>query len=313
MPETARLLREGTLVAHRMAVGLPTSTPAFQAAVMYGGPVDVPAFEYLDKTTLQYHWFVQPWTSAQADERHGRGRRGILEGGRAYGCVLSGGAADSVLTFAGLLRLSPGWVKFGLLGMIGQVVGLAGALGRAVASTTKQFLCAPGRRRGPRSSDAGRMRSLWHRVLREFFTLGVLADIRAGVPAVYVNYVGYDVVSHAWGPAHRNALRALRPIDRSIGQIARAIREQHTHEYELYVLSDHGQLQSVPFEAVSGGLPVGEVVLRALQVEHEPVTSIVHGGGRRGVWAEGLCIVPAGPNMNIYLTDRPGHATEAEL
>ena len=28
---------------------------------------------------------------------------------------------------------------------------------------------------------------------------------------------------------------------------------------------------------------------------------------RTGIWAGDLCFVPAGPNVNIYLTQRPGH------
>jgi len=32
-----------------------------------------------------------------------------------------------------------------------------------------------------------------------------------------------------------------------------------------------------------------------------------------GTWAGPVCIVPAGPNVNIYLTDRPGHVSEAEI
>jgi hypothetical protein len=33
---------------------------------------------------------------------------------------------------------------------------------------------------------------------------------------------------------------------------------------------------------------------------------------RNAVWVGNLCVVPAGPNANVYLTDVPGHAT-AEL
>ena len=48
MPALARLLRDGALGLHSIPSGLPTSTPAFQAGLMYGGPVDVPAFEFLE-------------------------------------------------------------------------------------------------------------------------------------------------------------------------------------------------------------------------------------------------------------------------
>src|SRR5262245_56259550 len=64
MPELARLVRRGDLAIHPIPVGLPSSTPAFQAGLMYGGPVDVPGFEFLDKRTGTYRGFPRPWDAA---------------------------------------------------------------------------------------------------------------------------------------------------------------------------------------------------------------------------------------------------------
>jgi len=46
--------------------------------------------------------------------------------------------------------------------------------------------------------------SVW---VRELFTLAVARDIYAGAPAIYVNYLDYDVLSHAYGPRHGPRLR----------------------------------------------------------------------------------------------------------
>src|SRR5437867_4764346 len=78
MPATARLIRRGVLRLHRLPASLPTSTPAFQAAVMYGGPVDIPGFEFVDKRSGEYLWFPRPWASARVEAAHARGRRGIV-------------------------------------------------------------------------------------------------------------------------------------------------------------------------------------------------------------------------------------------
>src|SRR5439155_21101113 len=45
-------------------------------------------------------------------------------------------------------------------------------------------------------------------ILRELFTLAVSRDIYAGAPAIYVNYLDYDVMSHAYGPRHGRARRS---------------------------------------------------------------------------------------------------------
>ena len=71
---------------------------------MYGGPVDVPGFEFLDKRTGTYRWFPRPWDAAAVEAAHARPGQGIVRGGRTYGCVFGGGADDTVLTFAHVLR-----------------------------------------------------------------------------------------------------------------------------------------------------------------------------------------------------------------
>ena len=179
--------------------------------------------------------------------------------------------------------------------------------------------------------------------LRELFTLGVTADLYAGVPALYVNFVDYDVAAHELGPRHPEALRALRGIDRSIARFARVLRRIPEHRYDLFVLSDHGQIHSVPFHAVAGGVGVAEAIVGCFGPERGPrpapeppatrrgvssrdgpgprrrasrcPSGRSPGGGsgsspcterpvreRNAVWIGGLCIVPAGPNVNVYLT-----------
>jgi hypothetical protein len=184
--------------------------------------------------------------------------------------------------------------------------------------------------------------------LRELFTLGVTADLYAGVPALYVNFVDYDVVAHELGPRHPAAFRALRGVDQSIERLARVVRRLPELGYDLFVLSDHGQIRSVPFHAVVEGTSVAEAILacfgpargdaaaaagpappappmprdgdppvpfwpftrrwqRNLAVAERPVRE------RNAVWVGGLCVVPAGPNVNVYLVHTPGRVLAEEI
>ncbi len=347
MPFAGRLLRRGQFRLVRLPVGLPTSTPAFQAGLMYGGPVDIPAFEYVDKRTGEYVWFPRPWASARVEAAHATGRRGIMTDGRTYGCVFGGGAADSVLTFAHLLRPAPRWGRFGLRARLMPVLVLAWVTLKTTVVTVFEILRWTGA--AVRDFSIGRritspkrllIRLLISGWLRELFTLGVTADVYAGVPAIYVNFVDYDVPAHELGPDHPGALRELRYVDRSIRDIVTVVRRVPELRYDVFVLSDHGQTLSVPFETVAGGESVVDAVLKAFQ----PVTSAaaeaaqdaVHPfavplwpfaavwqrhlaylqgrpRNRNAVWAQGLCVVPAGPNINIYLTGAVGHAPVEEI
>src|SRR3989442_1366377 len=183
--------------------------------------------------------------------------------------------------------------------------------------------------------------SVW---LRELFTLAAARDLYAGVPAVYVNYLDYDVFAHAYGPRHRRARRALRRIDRSIHRLWRVLRRVPEHRYDLYVLSDHGQAQCTPYARLSGGKPIEQTLfddfLDPLAAHAEPAPAgrarrVVHGlaayrthrapgffqrfvnylerdfprvlGGTRGVREHGgIRVVSAGPNAFVYFLEVEG-------
>jgi hypothetical protein len=135
--------------------------------------------------------------------------------------------------------------------------------------------------------------SIW---VRELFTLLVSADLYRGVPAIYVNFIDYDVFAHAYGPADRLAFRALRRVDRSILQLARIVRRLPELGYDLYVLSDHGQVATRPFGALAGGASLEQVVRAALEVP-----------------APALRVIAAGPNAFVYFTDRAEPVRAAEI
>jgi hypothetical protein len=89
-------------------------------------------------------------------------------------------------------------------------------------------------------------------VFREIETFGVMMDIYRGVPSIWANYFGYDEVAHHVGPLGQEALRALRELDKQVRQIDRIRRQYRRREYDLLVLSDHGQSPSVPFRELHG-------------------------------------------------------------
>jgi hypothetical protein len=92
--------------------------------------------------------------------------------------------------------------------------------------------------------------SVW---IRGFFTMAACRDLDAGIPSVYVNYLDYDVAAHAFGPRDRRALRTLRRVDSAIHQLWRVLRRVPEHQYDLYVLADHGQAPCRPYRDLTGG------------------------------------------------------------
>lgn len=262
-----RLIRRGDLMLVPMSVGIPSSTPAFQAGLFYGVNPDIPGFHWYDKRAGTDVYFPRPGIADRVERRHAEGRRGIMEGGACYGCVFTGGATENLWTFAritnparagrSLLTIATSsvllaWVVAKCLILTG--VEAARALLRLIADPVGET------RRGWRWLLFKIGLSIW---LRQLFTLAASADLYRGTPAIYVNFLEYDVFAHAFGPHHPRALRALRHVDRSIAELWRTVRRLPELGYDVYVLSDHGQASTRPFTDVSGGLAIEDVVLAA--------------------------------------------------
>jgi hypothetical protein len=342
-PFLARLLRQRGWRVTPMSVGLPTSTPAFQLSVMYGVRPDIPGFHYHDKRRRSDVYFPRGHDALRVETAQAQGRRGILAGGSAYGCVFTGGATSNLLTFAMIRRPSGA----GLLRVVSKLVVLGWVLLKCCTFSALEVIRAVLRFVADPVGESGRGWrwlaikigiSLW---LRELFTLAVARDLYAGVPAIYVNYLDYDVFAHAYGPRHRRARQALRRIDHSIHQLWRVLRRVPEHRYDLYVLSDHGQAACTPYVRLSGGKPIEQALFDdffdPLAVHAEPAPTgrarrVVDGiaayrahrapgcfqrfvnylerdfpwvlGGTRSVREHGgIRVVSAGPNAFVYFLE----------
>jgi len=76
---------------------------------------------------------------------------------------------------------------------------------------------------------------------------------------IYAGFYAFDETGHAFGPDDRTSLKVLEHVDHTIEKIARARGDR----YELVVLSDHGQIETVPFNA-NHGPTFGEVLAHRL-------------------------------------------------
>lgn len=254
MPFMKRLLRERHYEMEPMSVGLPTSTPAFQMATFYGVRPDIPGFHYYDRDRQGDIHFPRAGHAAWVQEKHAADRRGILQGGSAYGCCFTGGAKNNFFTFASLTRPS----GRGLLSALSPFVvvlwvaaeSLLGTL-YELAKAVPRLISNPGRaRRGWRWLWLKIGMSIW---VRNFFTMAVSRDLYAGVPAIYVNYLDYDEAAHAYGPRSPRALQALRGVDRALRQVWRVVRRVPEHRYDAYILADHGQTACTGYPELSRG------------------------------------------------------------
>ncbi len=109
MPFLARVLNRHGYELSAMSVGLPTCTPSFQMAAMYGVRPDIPGFHYYDRARKGDVHFPRPGHAASVEARQASGQRGILHAGSAYGCVFTVAETASSVSRRSPVQPAAGW------------------------------------------------------------------------------------------------------------------------------------------------------------------------------------------------------------
>jgi len=294
MPYVNRLLADHRLTVAPWRCGLPSSTPAVQAGMMFGNRFDIPGFRWYEKDrgTMMTPQRLDH-VSMMYDRIH-RGQRGILSGGSCYVSMFDGDADLALFTLSTLRRqrffesvrgigllvlflLSPFRVMrvFGMAGL-NYVIGLSRRLVRLVKpitrSRTEPNALNPFDLFSPlvyAASDA---------LFTEVQTFAIMLDIYRCVPAIYANYNSYDEMAHEMGPDSPAAFRVLRGVDKRIHQIDRMRSHYRQREYDLFLMSDHGNTPAIPF-SWKNGATLGQYILQRVGEGislHERVESHSH-------------------------------------
>jgi hypothetical protein len=261
MPYLARLIGTRRLRLARWHCGLPSTTPASQAGILYGNNWDIPGFRWYDKRSGESIMCKFPGVVRAIQERISEGRIGLLRGGSSYTNMFDGDARLALFTLsaAGRDRFFENVRGFGFLvlfalspGRLLRVVGyslwtwLVYVVKRAVAWLRARQPMSHFTFLGPILEIATNV------VFREVTTFSVMLDIYRHMPAIYASYTGYDEIAHHFGAGSPEALRALRRIDNQVRDIDRIRQAYRPGEYDLYILSDHGMTPSLPFQAAFG-------------------------------------------------------------
>ncbi len=252
MPHLRQMIESGHARTSRWRCGLPSTTPAVQAGLMYGNNFDIPGFRWYEKERHASIVAKRPDQMRAIAKRLCNTGCGLLHGGSSYTNLFDGQAELSIFTLS----------TFGRFHFFDNVRGLGFLL---------LFLLSPLRvARVIFYSVREYMRDLFHRtfhpvsddhshpllsplyrivvdvILGEIETFGMMLDVYRGVPSMYATFSGYDELAHRFGPDHPEALRALKRIDMQIHHVDR-IRTLYRRPYDLYVMSDHGISPSESF------------------------------------------------------------------
>jgi uncharacterized membrane protein YvlD (DUF360 family) len=253
VPTLRRWIDDG---AHRLSpwqTEWSSQTGVSQCGILHGSTSEMPAFRWVDKATGNLVVSNHPKSALAIEQHHSDGNGLLAHNGSSYGNLYTGDAQRAVLTMSVAGRVKEGRLGAGYRQYFSRPSNAVRTFNSTIVEVLRERRATRDQvRRGvqPRVS-----RNWTYAFLRAFTTIvsrdvcveGVLNDMAEGRDSIYIDFLGYDEVSHHSGPLRADTLRVLRDIDRQIARFERAVAFA-PRPYQIVVLSDHGQTQGSTFE-----------------------------------------------------------------
>ncbi|HET7466416.1 MAG TPA: alkaline phosphatase family protein [Candidatus Dormibacteraeota bacterium] len=306
MPFVKQLIDTEGYEALGYRCGVPSTTPFAQAGILYGDNSEIPSYRWWDKEAGLLVAFGSGSTFNRVAGRYFAGRTPLTAGGACIAALYRAGATDRFgppyeerhvperhdaggRVIAAFL-LNPVtlyfWIRHG---------------GLALFRIASEYLRARFSRR--RTADTFVIADIYHEVVVHHLTrFALLQAMDEGLPTIYACFYTYDEAAHAFGPTDPDTLRVLRHIDSTI-RLASARRRGNRAgvDYEIAVLSDHGQVETTPFASTDGeslGAKIAHLLPGHVVTEHR--------GQRFDTAGERVEITYSGGLAHIYFADVPG-------
>ena len=217
IPNVAQLLDSGRYLVSPCRAGAPTSTPAFQAGLLYGCEADIPGYTWYDKRRRK-PVRMDSFEDARILELDLEARgTPLLEGGTVYCSIFSGGAPRRWALSGIFEKLTPhdfGWEEDAPFASVGRDLlaaalvhaATAGRISSALLMDIASGLIETARWARHVGSLQHEPQFLFHRVLTEclfaeFAANATVIDVARGTPIVYACFIGYDEYAHRRGPS----------------------------------------------------------------------------------------------------------------
>ena len=266
MPFVQHLIDAEGYGIQRYRCGVPSTTPFAQAGILYGDNSEIPSFRWWDRERRLLVQFGAESTFKKVADRYFHCTHPLTERGACIAACYPGGADETFGIAYQDRSYAPDEKSRSALGVlvpyllnplhlgdwVWQTVAVAGR-------TVVEY--ATVRSHGGRPARA----YVFSNAIEEIFVhhltrYAVQKAMRQRLSPIYAAFYAFDEAGHAFGPEDPSSLAVLRHVDRTLRRIARTAAAEG---YELVILSDHGQIETIPFWT-DGGEPFGAVLARLL-------------------------------------------------
>lgn len=277
MPAVTRLLRGDSHRLRHWHTGMPATTPAGQAVLLHGDEHTIPGYRWYEKRAAKAMASGRAADVAEIQARISTGEGLLAYDGASVSNMFSGDAPVRTLTVSDPIApvRDRGAVSYAV-GRSGFARSMVLFLGQIIA---EWFQGRRQRRRDvrPRVSRSGAflfLRGITTVLLRDMNVSVVAQQMARGAPVIYVDFVDYDEVAHHAGPSRPETMRTLESLDRIV-EFFMDVDTEVGRDYEIALVSDHGQSQGTPFRQINGQT-LAEVIF---ELARTPATSRETGVG----------------------------------
>lgn len=265
MPFVRELMESEGYAIHRYRCGVPSTTPFAQAGILYGDNSEIPSFRWWDRDRRLVVQFGAGSTFKKVADKYFQNRIPLTKGGACIAACYPAGAADDFgiayqdRSYTQDPRSRSAWHVLGpylanplhLGDWVWQTVAVMARTAQDVWQSMAQ---------GGHPARSYVITELLEEIFVHHLTrYATLQAMHEGFTPIYAGFYAFDETAHAFGPSDPSAARILRHVDRTIKTVAGARGDR----YELVILSDHGQVDSVPF-ASQTKQPFGRVLAELL-------------------------------------------------
>ncbi len=260
MPFVASLLTDEDYELLRYRSGLPSTTPYVQAGLLYGDNTEIPSFRWWDKQSGVPVSFGGRSSFSHVAHKYFRHCDPLTRGGVAIATCYPAQATRYLRLrnreHDSGLPSTPFSYRNVLVSYAMNPLHVADWLRRGVWQIWKaNWEYWRAKVKGHPTAKMYVISDMLEEILLHQLTRFAVAQAMAqNFPVIYGAFYAYDETAHAFGPEADYSFRILRHIDNTIRRVARLRKREGTdaRDYELVILSDHGQVQTVPFEQKYG-------------------------------------------------------------
>jgi hypothetical protein len=314
MPFTKHLIETEDYQLHRYRSGIPSTTPFVQAGILYGDNSEIPSFRWWDRDARVVVAFGPGSSFDKVADKYFNGCHPLTQDGACIAACYPAGAAETFgiayqdRSYSRAGRFRSAWSV--VVPYLANPLNLGDLLlhgAESIAQTTRTYM--EDRLSGRKPAAAYVMNDAAEEMFVHHLTrFAVVRAMRKRYSPIYGGFYAFDETGHAFGPDHKFSLGILKHVDDTIKRIA----EARQGRYELIVLSDHGQIDTVPFHQI-GEAAFGELVTGFLPGYHVQEVKGKAFGPDKDKAIGHVTMTNSGGLSHLYFIDRPKRFRYSEL